>query len=500
MPARVVEVAVPLPFQTPFSYRLPAGACLPEVGTRALVPFGARRVVGVVTGEGREDPAVPLKEVLEVLDEQPLPTPALLQLASWMAEHYLAPPGECYRLVLPPAGARTSRAVARLTTEPTAAPDDPVVQALLGGPVRVSTLAHRLGKDPTASLARLRRAGVVSVEQSLKLPGFRHVRVASLTGVQAPLRGTAQTEVVERLRRAGGRLAVPELVRDRPALRGAVRRLEELGVVRVEDERSTRTPTMLEGGLATAPTPSAEQAQVLEPILDAVSAREFTTFLLHGITASGKTEVYFRAAEQALEAGLGCLILVPEIALTPLLSRAAVARFGPTVSVIHSELSLGERHDQWWRIRVGEVRVVVGARSALFSPIEDLGLIVVDEEHESAYKQQESPRYHARDVAVVRGKLEGAPVVLGSATPSVESYANALAGKYRMLVLGARIRAGGLPRVEIIDRRQVAGVDGSPILTPNLQEALAERLARHEQSLLLLNRRGYATSLICRVD
>jgi len=265
------------------------------------VPFGARRVVGVVTGEGRDDPAVPLKEVLEVLDEQPLPTPALLELASWMAEHYLAPPGECYRLVLPPAGVRTSRAVARLVTEAAAAPDDPVVEALLRGPVRVSTLAHRLGKDPTASLARLRRAGVVSVEQSLKLPGFRHVRVASLTGVLAPLRGTAQTEVVERLRRAGGRLAVPELVRDRPALRGAVRRLEELGVVQVEEERSTRNPTMLEGGLATAPTPSAEQAQVLEPILDAVSAREFTTFLLHGITASGKTEVYFRAAERALK-------------------------------------------------------------------------------------------------------------------------------------------------------------------------------------------------------
>jgi primosomal protein N' (replication factor Y) len=224
----------------------------------------------------------------------------------------------------------------------------------------------------------------------------------------------------------------------------------------------------------------------------------FAPFLLHGVTGSGKTEVYFRLAEQALAAGRSALFLVPEIALTPLLVRAARARFGDEVAIQHSELSAGERHDQWWRIREGDARVVIGARSAVFAPLPSLGVLVVDEEHEGAYKQEESPRYHGRDVAVMRGTLEGAVVVLGSATPSVESHANALKGKYRRLVLGTRIGVHGMPRVEIVDRRAVLRAGGDPILSPALREALEDRLARREQSLLLLNRRGYATSLLCR--
>ncbi|PYQ18471.1 MAG: primosomal protein N', partial [Acidobacteria bacterium] len=224
----------------------------------------------------------------------------------------------------------------------------------------------------------------------------------------------------------------------------------------------------------------------------------FAPFLLHGITGSGKTEVYFRAAEAALARGKGALILVPEIALTPLLVRAANARFGRIVSVLHSELSAGERHDQWWRIREGDAPVVVGARSAVFAPLPEVGLLVVDEEHDGAYKQEDSPRYHARDVAVMRGRLEGAPVVLGSATPSVESHANAEKGKYKRLVLPCRIGRQGLPKVEVVDRRAVLRAGGDPILSPVLREALAARLTRGEQSLLLLNRRGWATSLLCR--
>jgi primosomal protein N' (replication factor Y) len=229
-----------------------------------------------------------------------------------------------------------------------------------------------------------------------------------------------------------------------------------------------------------------------------VGAGAFAPFLLHGVTGSGKTEVYFRAAEAALAAGRSVLILVPEIALTPLLVRAAVDRFGAMVSLLHSELSVGERHDQWWRIREGESRLAIGARSAVFAPLTEVGLIVVDEEHEGSYKQDESPRYHARDVAVMRARLEGATVVLGSATPSLESQANALKGKYRGLSLPRRVGPQGLPRVEIVDRRAVLRAGGDPILTPPLREALLERVGRREQALLLLNRRGYATSLLCR--
>jgi primosomal protein N' (replication factor Y) len=233
-------------------------------------------------------------------------------------------------------------------------------------------------------------------------------------------------------------------------------------------------------------------------VLESVGGGAFRPFLLHGVTGSGKTEVYFRAVEAALACGRGAIVLVPEIGLTPMLVRAARSRFGGTVSVLHSELSAGERHDQWWRIREGDSRVVVGARSAVFAPVPDLGLVVVDEEHDGSYKQDESPRYHGRDVAVMRARLEACPVLLGSATPSVESHANALRGKYERLLLPHRIGPQGLPSVEIVDRRAMLRAGGDPILGPTLRDALAARLARREQSLVLLNRRGYATSLLCR--
>jgi primosomal protein N' (replication factor Y) len=243
---------------------------------------------------------------------------------------------------------------------------------------------------------------------------------------------------------------------------------------------------------------TADQEAVLPPLQDAVAAGGFRPFLLHGVTGSGKTEVYLRAVETALARGRGAIVLVPEIGLTPMLVRTARARFGALVSVLHSELSTGERHDEWWRTREGEARVVVGARSAVFAPVPRLGLLVVDEEHDGAYKQDESPRYHARDVAVFRARLEGCPVLLGSATPSVESHENARKGKYTRLVLARRVSPQGLPRVEIVDRRAVLKAGGDPILTPPLLEGLGARLARREQSLVLLNRRGYATSLLCR--
>ncbi len=500
MSDRLVSVALPLPVQTAFCYRAPEDQPLPERGVRVVVPFGSRRVVGIVTGPGEPIEGVALKDVLEVVDEAPLVPPPLLDLAAWVADHYLAPPGECYRLLIPPAGIRASRAIARLVEGEAAAAfgDDPLVSALRAGPLPLSTLARRLGRDPRARLVRLRRAGVVLVEQDLGAQGFRHIRIACLVDGHGAPGGKAQAEVLERLHAAGGRLPVPALVRDRPSLRGAVERLVAAGALRIVEERDVRQPDVLEAPEATRLQPSVDQARALEPLVAAVDGRRFAPFLLHGVTGSGKTEVYFRAAERALEAGRGALVLVPEIALTPLLARAAVARFGPTVSVLHSELSVGERHDQWWRIREGDSRLVVGARLAVFAPIEDLGLIVVDEEHEAAYKQEESPRYHARDVAVMRGTLEGATVVLGSATPSVESHANALKGKYVRLALPTRIGSRGLPRIAIVDRRQILKSGGDPILTPPLQEALVERLARREQALLLLNRRGYATSLLCR--
>jgi primosomal protein N' (replication factor Y) len=499
----VVSVAVPLPFQAPFSYRLPAGTAVPERGVRVLVPFGSRRVIGVVCGrhdeakraEGQQKPRK-LKEVQQVLDEGPLAPPPLLDLAVWLSDHYLAPPGECYRLVLPPAGVRASRAVVRLLRP--GGDDDPLLRHLQDGPLRLSALEKRLGRDPQARIARLRREGVVAVEQAIDAPGFREVAVAVL-GPEAPVTsGRAQAELVERLRAAGGRARVADLVRDRPSLRGAIGRLAQKGALRLVSERELRSPDGLPPREAMALVPTEDQERALAELLGAAEGGGFRPFLLHGVTGSGKTEVYFRAVEAALARGRGAILLVPEIGLTPMLVRAARGRFGATVSVLHSELAAGARHDEWWRIREGEARVVVGARSAVFAPLPEPGLIVVDEEHDSSYKQDESPRYHGRDVAVMRARLEGCPVVLGSATPSLESFANARGAKYRELRLPRRVAAQGLPRVEVVDRRAVLRAGGEPILSPLLREALQARLARREQSLLLLNRRGYATSLLCR--
>jgi primosomal protein N' (replication factor Y) len=496
---RAVDVALPLPLQTPFSYRVPERWAVPERGVRVTVPFGPRRVIGIVTGPSAPSPeARDLKDVLAIVDEEPLLPPPLLDLAQWTADHYLAPPGECYRLALPPSGVRASRARVRLAGAASDDEADPVLRALAGGPLTLAALERRVGRDPAARVARLRAEGRIAIDQDLAAAGFRLVRVASLLDeAKAPAKRGPQ-EVIARLKAAGGRAAVADLVRDRPSLRAALDRLAEAGAIAIDEERAVRGPAVMDGGGARPETLTGAQRTALDAILPRVEGREYGTFLLAGVTGSGKTEVYFRAAEAALAHGLGVLILTPEIALTPFLVRAAAARFGPTVAVIHSELAAGERHDQWWRIRERETRVVVGARSAVFAPLDELGLIVVDEEHESSYKQDESPRYHARDVAVMRGVLEGVPVVLGSATPSLESYTNARKGKYTLLELPARIGAQGMPRVEVVDRRETLKRGGDAILTPPLRDALAARLDRREQSLLLLNRRGYATSLVCR--
>jgi primosomal protein N' (replication factor Y) len=492
MDQRVVAVALPLPVLAPFSYAVPALWPLPEPGSRVLVPFSGRRVIGVVTGEGDVPPGG-LKEILEVLDLSPLPPEPLLKLAAWMADHYLAPPGECYRLLLPPSPT-ASRALVRLQ-DPLA--QGPVADALRRGPLSPRALGRALGSDPRGALARLRREGVVAIDQQLGRAGHQRVKVVRLVG-EGSGRGTAQAAVLSALRDAGGSVRLRDLVRAHPSWRGAVASLTRAGVLEIAEEVEARRPATLPALGGVAPRLTAAQEAALERIEPALVGRRFETFLLQGVTGSGKTEVYLRAAARALELGRAALILVPEIALTPFLVRAATERFGRAVSVLHSELGEGERHDEWWRIRDGESRVVVGARSALFAPLKDLGLIVVDEEHEASYKQEESPRYHARNAAVMRGQLEGAVVLLGSATPSLESSTNAARAKYTLLLLPERVRTRALPSVEVVDRKQVLREGGEPILTPPLREALAQTLGKGEQALLLLNRRGYATSLVCR--
>lgn len=436
-----ISVAMPLPVFTPFDYELPEGATRPRRGCRVVVPFGARRLIGVVTDRRSEAPPEGrLKRILDVVDHEPVVPESVLNLAEFVADHYVAPLGECYRLALPFRG-----------------------------------LAVRGGR-----------------------PSPREIRRVVLTESNAAPKGPAQARLVERLKAAGGSLGVADLSRDDASMRQAVNRLAAKGIVRLEAERVFRNPSVIEGEAGQGIVPTVEQAAAVAALEQAVGAKEFRPFLLRGVTGGGKTEVYFRAAEAALGIGRGVVILVPEIALTPFLVRAATARFGASVAVLHSELSMGERFDQWGMIRDGQCRVVVGARSAVWAPIGDLGLICVDEEHEAAYKQEETPRYHGRDLAVARAQIEHATVVLGSATPSIESYDNALKGKYTQLTLSVRVGASGLPKVSIVDRRAAARAGDDPILTKELRAAIEARLQRKEQVLLLLNRRGFATSLVCR--
>ena len=276
-------------------------------------------------------------------------------------------------------------------------------------------------------------------------------------------------------------------------------------MVEITSEISERDPYAREHILATQSiTLNAAQAKALGEITKAMDAENASrTFLLHGVTGSGKTEIYLQALAHALAQGNGAIVLVPEIALTPQTVERFKARFGSgklqtLVAVLHSHLSAGERHDEWHKIRQGRARIVIGARSAIFAPVEPLGLIIVDEEHETSYKQEEAPRYHARDVAIMRGQMENAVVVLGSATPSLESFYNCKRGKFSLLELPDRVDNQKMPHVRVVDMRQAAYKEkGTPLFSPQLKEAIHQRLDRGEQTILFLNRRGYSTSLQC---
>ncbi len=443
----LVEVAVAAAVRGTFTYRVPAA--LEEavaLGQRVAVPFGrSPRATGYVVGFPAAAPdGLELRDVAEVLDALPPFTPALVELIRWAEEYYLVPPGELLRAALPP-GLNTRKGTQ--------------------GPSRRGVEYAEAAAGAADAIAKLARA-------------------------------PARRAVLEYLL-ARGRIPVEELRAAFPRGRAALGALAEKGLVRLEVE----TPVARAGVLAVSdavPVLTPEQAAALAEIQG--SAGTFAAFLLHGITGSGKTEVYLRAIASARDAGKGALVLVPEIALTPQLAGRFRARFGDDVAVLHSGLSPAERHAEWLRLRRGDARICVGVRSAVFAPVQELGVLVVDEEHESSFKQEDGPAYNARDLAVVRGKLEKAVVVLGSATPSLETFENARRERYRLLELPRRIEDRPLPDVELVDLRRLRrpGEEQAPALfSPRLVEALKETLAAERQAILFLNRRGYETLVVC---
>ena len=528
--SRVISVAVPVPALDLLSYEVPEELPLPEIGARVLVPLGTRVVTGCVVRRTAEPTVAELKSLVDVLDPEPMLPAEVVDLALWVSEYYACGPGEAVAAAMPPRAWVVSERQALITDAGLAALHEQprasrraVLELLADGTSRpVAQLgrlvAARRGRSPGgagglhALLGAMARDGLVTLAQPLKgtARAFKSIRVARLTahGLELLESGTSlgvrQREALEWLRGTPSGVAVPVLTR-RGISGETVRRLVERGGLTVRREVIERDPWPTET-LGTTDTESgsdrvltAEQQTVVDRLAEAAGSGRFTVALLHGVTGSGKTEVYRRLARVALESKRQALILVPEIALTPAVATMFRQAFGTRVAVQHSGLSDGARHDQWHRIRRGEVDVVVGTRSAVFAPLPSVGLIAVDEEHDGSYKQEESPRYHGRDVAIMRAKRCGALVVLGSATPSLESYRHAAGGRYRRLTLTRRVRSRPLPAVRIVDMREEFAVHGPDVvLSRPLAEAIDARITRREQVLVLLNRRGFAAVVFCR--
>jgi primosomal protein N' (replication factor Y) len=467
----IARVSLEIALRKEFDYSIPPGlAGQIEVGSRVQVPFGARKIFGTVTALAEESAHANLKPILKVIGAQTLVTPKVLKLARWIGEYYCCAPEIALKSVLPEA----------------------------------------VRKEASGWRERLFVRALPPAGEFPKLPK----------------RQQEVWNIIEERRE----LPFQELVELAETTAATVRKLEDRGLIEIASEISERDPYAREHILPSQPLPlNPAQADALEKIKEAMNVRneecrmknaetkpdteptkpvssffiQPSTFLLHGVTGSGKTEVYLQALAHALEQGKGAIVLVPEISLTPQTVERFKARFSSgklqtLVAVLHSHLSAGERHDEWHKIRQGRARIVIGARSAIFAPVEPLGLIIVDEEHETSYKQEEAPRYHARDVAIMRGQMENAVVVLGSATPSLESYHNCKRGKFALLELPERVDDQKMPRVRVVDMRQAArGEKGTPIFSPQLKEAITQRLEKGEQTILFLNRRGYSTSLQC---
>jgi len=516
------EVAVPLFVRQTYTYRIPSGlAARTKPGCRVFVPFGRKIVTGYVvalhTETDQELDPHSIKDVEELLDDEPVITDEILRLTQWVADYYYAPWGECLRAALPAGLATSSEPYLTITERGRIAlagvdarrRASTIYKALervaAAGTLRARDLRDEMTPARASAISReLERQGFVLVSQRV---GEERVRPKKQNAVRLVAGATdvakiseAQRRVLDRLEAAPTPIPFSTLLAEAEISPSVIRTLEKRGRVEVFSQEVRRDPlahVAIERSSLLELTDA--QRGALDQIEHAVKARDYKAFLLHGVTGSGKTEIYIRAMHATLEEGRSALMLVPEINLTPVFSRRLAQHFGSAVAILHSELSDGERLDEWRRIRRGEARVVIGTRSAVFAPLDDVGLIVVDEEHETSYKQEETPRYHGRDTAVYRARESKSVVVLGSATPSLETFHNAHNGKYDYIRLAERIGGRSLATVETVDMREVFRASGKQeIIAPQFVAAIGETHARGEQSIVLLNRRGYSSFLICR--
>jgi primosomal protein N' (replication factor Y) len=521
------EVAVPVHIRQTFTYRLPGDmARRAHAGCRVVVPFGKKLLTGFIValhqslvGEIAESD---IKDVEELVDESPIIAPDILQLTKWMADYYHAPWGECLRTALPAGATVATEQVLTITEAGRAALaqvsagfswSSSKLQALElvagSGHIGSRELERQLSKSHASALIRqLERAGFVRVAERIgesrlkpKLQNAVRLSERAFDGSASDIQLTpAQQRVIETLEETDAPLTFSELLETADVSASVVRTLEKRSLIEVFAREVRRDPLAhIEQQELELVTLNDDQQRALDRIIARLDERQYATFLLHGVTGSGKTEIYIRAMREATRRGLSALMLVPEIALTPVFSRRLRAIFGDAVAILHSSLSEGERTDEWRRIKDGEARVVIGTRSAVFAPLDHLGIIVVDEEHETSYKQDETPRYHGRDTAIVRALRAGAIVVLGSATPSLESVHNATTGKYEYIRLDTRYGNRALAAVETVDMREVFKRHGKQVtFSDEIKTAMAETFERGQQVMILLNRRGYSSFAMCR--
>jgi primosomal protein N' (replication factor Y) len=507
------DVSLPVPLDQVFTYLMPETLRhRVRTGSRVLAPFGARKLAGVVLRTHSEKPPAPARELLRLLDEEPALDDELLKLGQWIASYYCAPLGEVLRAMTPLAGdlrrgkifslTKSGRDAARQLHLNEAGAEDPATEILRLLEVRALSASYLKQKVQKAAavLRALEKKGFVEAEDvaaerdPLRASAAR-LRAEFIRRPAAEKLPKAERELLSYLELHPGSHNVAELEPAVPKASTAARALARRDLVKLTLEAVAasafpfRAPHLL----------NPHQQAAFDRIGAALEEKQFRTFLLEGVTGSGKTEVYLKAIDRTLELGRSALMLVPEIGLTPAVAGQFHHRFAERVAILHSAFHDSERAQEWRRIRSGEARVVVATRSGVFAPVRDLGLIIVDEEHDQSYKQQETPRYHGRDVAIVRARDAGAVVVLGSATPSLESRFNAERGKYERLVLPERVESRPMPVVEVIDTRlEFLETRKQATFSRALIDAVTERLDNGEQSMLLLNRRGFSSFMTCR--
>jgi primosomal protein N' (replication factor Y) len=478
-----------------------------EPGMRVIVPFGPRKLQGFILEIKNTSSVKGMKNVDEILDPLPVLTPELIELGQWLAEHTLSFYITTYQAMLPAAMKATYEKFFTILN-PDMLTDDllPLFSSKgeLGFNELTKEYSHLL-QDVQALTKKGALDVIYKVKNKANKKKMKFIKVTDRDSAHEILRQDQKKAekqkavLLEMINRPPGEYPLQEILTETGASISSVQSLCKKGVLHIEEKEIYRDPFQGLYTKKTTPLPLTDNQQdAIAPIMNSIENDEHHTILVHGVTGSGKTEIYLQSIQSVLDKGKEAIVLVPEISLTPQMVHRFKGRFGSAVAVLHSGLSIGEKYDEWRKILRKEVSVVVGARSAIFAPFQNLGIVIIDEEHESSYKQEDHPRYHARDVAIWRGKHHSCPIVLGSATPALETYARAQKGRYKLAELKARVHSNPMPEVTIVDMREELKNGNRSMFSGPLMEKMRSGLEKGEQTVLFLNRRGYASFILCR--